>query len=171
MKKFLLFTLMLVAAHIVTYYVFGALAYQLITKQFYQGENPTFIFMRTESDPLLWQHAMAWMLPGQALRGILMGFALLPFMKTLVDMGVVKRALALASLYFIFSHLSAAGPTTSNVEGFIYFRPEYFNARIFLLTQPEIIFQALGLGFCFSLLMDIKGIRGQYSPTSEQIAE
>ncbi|MBN1429216.1 MAG: hypothetical protein JXB07_12650 [Anaerolineae bacterium] len=170
MKKFLLFTLMLTLAHIITYYVFGALAYELFTKQFYQGENPTFIFMRTESDPLLWQHTMAWMLPGQALRGILMALALLPFMKTLVDMNVAKRALALASIYFVFSHLSAAGPTTSNIEGFIYFRPEYFNARIFLLTQPEIIFQALGLGICFSLLIHIKRIRRQFNPTSDQAA-
>ena len=155
MKKLFIFTLVLAIAHIITYVVIGALAYELLTKQFYMGETPTFAFMRTESEPLLWQHTMTWMLPGQALRGVLMALALLPFMKTLVDMGMVKRALALASLYFVFSHLSAAGPTTSNIEGFIYFRPEFFTTQIFLLTQPEIIVQALGLGFCFSLGLNI----------------
>jgi hypothetical protein len=53
MKRYLLFVLFFTIAHILTYLVVGALAYQFLTKQFYQGEVPTFIFMRTESEPQL----------------------------------------------------------------------------------------------------------------------
>lgn len=159
MKRHVLFVLFFTIAHILTYLVVGALAYEIITKQFYQGEVPTFIFMRTESDPQLWAHAMRWMIPGQAIRGIMMGLALLPFMAALVRSPILKRGLMISLVYFVFSHLSAAGPTTSNIEGFIYFRPEYFTTRTFLLTQPEIIVQSLALGFLFASLINIKGMR------------
>ena len=159
MKRYLLFVLFFTIAHILTYLVVGALAYQFLTKQFYQGEVPTFIFMRTESEPQLWAHAMKWMIPGQLIRGIIMGLALLPFMAVLVRSSVLRRGLMISLIYFVFSHLSAAGPTTSNIEGFIYFRPEYFTTRTFLLTQPEIIVQSLALGLLFALFTNIKGIR------------
>jgi hypothetical protein len=159
MKRYLLFVLFFLIAHVLTYLVVGALAYQFLTKQFYQGEVPAFIFMRTESEPELWAHAMKWMIPGQLIRGITMGLALLPFMAVLVRSSVLKRGLMISLIYFVFSHLSAAGPTTSNIEGFIYFRPEYFTTRIFLLTQPEIVVQSLALGLLFALFTNIKGIR------------
>lgn len=159
MKRYVLFILFFTIAHILTYLVVGALAYEFITKQFYQGEVQTFIFMRTESEPQLWAHVMKWMIPGQVIRGIIMGLALLPFMAVLVRSPVLKRGLMISLIYFVFSHLSAAGPTTSNIEGFIYFRPEYFTTRTFLLTQPEIIVQSLALGFLFALFINIKGIR------------
>jgi hypothetical protein len=159
MKKCVLFVLFFTIAHLLTYLVVGALAYQFLTRQFYQGEVPTFIFMRTESEPQLWAHAMRWMIPGQVIRGIIMGLALLPFMAVLVRSSIPRRGLMIFLIYFVFSHLSAAGPTTSNIEGFIYFRPEYFTARTFLLTQPEIIVQSLALGFLFALFINIRAVR------------
>lgn len=163
MKKYVLFVLFFVIAHVSTYFIIGALAYELLTKQFYQGDVPTFIFMRTEAEPELWAHVMTWMLPGQIVRGILMGMALLPFLKLLTERSIVERSLIISLVYFVFSHVSSTGPTTSNIEGFIYFRPEYFNARIFFFTQPEIIVQALALGFVFSALINIKGIRRHFA--------
>jgi hypothetical protein len=53
MKKHALFILILTAAHVVTYFIFGALAYELLTKQFYQGENPTFVFQRNRGSGLM----------------------------------------------------------------------------------------------------------------------
>ena len=159
MKRVALFVLFLAIAHILTYYVIGALAYEFITKQFYQGAAPAFAFMRTESEPALWSHVMLWMLPGQVARGILMGLALLPFVAVLLKQSPPIRALTISLVYFVFAHLSAAGPTTSNIEGFIYFRPEYFTLKTFMFTQPEIILQALALGFLFSYAITIKGIQ------------
>ena len=159
MKKIAIFTLVFAAIHIITYFLVGGLAYQLITKQFYEGETPVFIFMRTEAEPELWSHVMRWMLPGQALRGVLMGLVLAPFAERLLAWSVLQRGLSVSALYFVFAHLSAAGPTTSNIEGFIYFRPELFTARIFLLTQPEIVIQALALGFLFAGALGIPRIR------------
>ena len=106
MKRYVLFILFLTIAHIITYLVVGALAYEFITKQFYQGEVPTFIFMRTESEPQLWAHAMRWMIPGQLIRGVIMGLALLPLMAVLVRASILKRGLIISLIYFVFSHLS-----------------------------------------------------------------
>lgn len=158
-KKYSLFTLSFTMAHVFTYYIIGAIAYFLLTKQFYTGEVPTFIFMRTESNPESWSHVMRWMLPGQILRGILMALPLLFFYRQLINFPIVKRSLCITLIYFIYAHISAAGPTTSNIEGFIYFKPEFLTAKIFLLTQPEIILQALGLGFVFSGILSIPIIK------------
>jgi hypothetical protein len=168
MKRYVLFILLFTVAHLLTYLVVGALAYEFITKQFYQGQVPTFIFMRTESEPQLWAHAMRWMIPGQLIRGIIMGLALLPFMAVLVRSSILQRGLMISLMYSVFSHLSAAGPTTSNIEGFIYFRPEYFTTKTFLLTQPEIIVQSLALGFLFALFTNIKGIRRNLEKSENQ---
>jgi hypothetical protein len=161
-KKSLIFISIFTISHIITYYIVGALAYALITNQFYSGETPSFIFMRTESNPELWSHVMLWMLPGQILRGILMSLPLLLIIDPIMSFSKIKRALFVSFLYFIFSHLSAAGPTTSNIEGFIYFKPVYFTASIFFLTQPEIILQSLGLGFIFSIIISIKKIKHNF---------
>jgi hypothetical protein len=88
-----------------------------------------------------------------------MGLALLPFMAVLGRSSTLKRGLIISLVYFIFSHLSAAGPTTSNIEGFLCFRPEYFTTRTFLLAQPEIIVQSLALGLLLAMFTNIKGIR------------
>lgn len=161
-KKSLIFTSIFTLSHVISYYIIGALAYALITKQFYSGDIPTFIFMRTESNPELWSHTMLWMFPGQILRGILMSLPLLLIIDPIMSFSKIKRALFIAFLYFMFSHLSGSGPTTSNIEGFIYLRPEYFTTQIFLLTQPEIILQSSGLGFIFSIIISIKKIKNNF---------
>jgi hypothetical protein len=166
MKRIVVFTLLFAAVHIVTYFLVGALAYELITNQFYEGDSPVFAFMRTEGEPDLWAHTMRWMLPGQVLRGVLMGLALAPFATRLLSLSVPLRGLSISALYFVFAHVSAAGPTTSNIEGFIYFRPEFFSTRIFLLTQPEIVLQALALGFLFAGATAIPRVRVHLQPPS-----
>jgi hypothetical protein len=155
--------------HAITYFIAGALAYEFITKQFYQGDMPTFAFMRSESDSQQWSHVMTWMLPGQLLRGALMGLVLLPFMGLLMRMPLIQKGFVIAALYFVFSHLAAAGPTPSNIEGFIYFKPEFFSAKTFFYTQPEIAVQSLGLGFLFAAVLAMKGIRTQLEPSRRTV--
>lgn len=150
-KKYIAFSFKFMVAHVLTYFVAGALAYQLLTKNFYQGVDAVFkVFMRTESEPFLWDHVMTWMIPGQIVRGILMGTALFPFIEVLKSWKYWKRVLVLFGIYIVFAHLSATGPTTSNIEGLIYLRPEIMNWKIFFATQPEIIVQGLILAMSIS---------------------
>jgi hypothetical protein len=79
-KQFLIFSGKVILVHVVTYLIVGAVAYQLITKQFYEGANPIFsTFMRTQAEPHLWAHVMTWFIPGQILRGLLIAVVLYPF--------------------------------------------------------------------------------------------
>ena len=156
MLKRVLYVLFFMLAHLFTYLVIGSLAYLFITKQFYGAVDPVFSFMRTESQPELWKHVMTWLFPGQVLRGILMGIALLPFMSFFSKISVVRGGFTIASFYFIFSSLAATSPNVSNIEGLIYLLPEYINLKTFFLTQPEMIIQALALGFLFCWFLKAK---------------
>lgn len=156
MLKRVLYVLFFMLAHLFTYLVIGSLAYHFITKQFYGAVDPVFYFMRTESQPELWKHVMTWILPGQIFRGILMGIALLPFMSFFSKISATKGGFIIAGLYYVFSSLSASSPKVSNVEGLIYLLPEYINLKTFFLTQPEMIIQALALGFLFCWFLKAK---------------
>ena len=145
-KKFLIFAGKVMAAHTVTYLVVGAVAYFLLTRQFYEGPNPLFAaFMRTQAEPDLWAHAMTWQIPGQLLRGLLIAAALYPFFDTLASWSFSKRFLSISSLYLVLGFWATAGPVVGSIEGLIYLRPA-FTPYVHLMVQPEIIAQGLALG-------------------------
>jgi hypothetical protein len=129
---------------VATYLVAGFLAYALLTKRFYVGENAIFAgFLRSEADPALWRHVMTWQFPILFARGFLIALALLPFRETLSSFAPAKRVLTLFVLFFVLLHLAAAAPSPSNLEGIVYMRPEFIGVAPFLLTQPEMILQSL----------------------------
>lgn len=145
LKRFTVFAAKVSAAQVVTYFVAGAIFYQLLTKDYYTGPNPIFAaFMRTEAEPELWAHVMRWFLPAQILRGILMAAVLYPLFDTLKTWSFRKRFLWIASLYLVFSLWAAAGAAPGGIEGMVYLRPP-LTGLIHLKVQPEIIFQGLGL--------------------------
>jgi len=143
MKTFLRFAVKVTVAHVVTYFVAGALAYQLLTKPFYVGPDAVFAsFMRTEADPALWSHVMRWFLPGNMLRGILMALALFPFLDRLTSWPFGKRFLSLAGLYLIFGFWATAVAAPGTLEGMVYMRPE-ITPYAHVTVQPEIVVQGL----------------------------
>jgi hypothetical protein len=126
------------------YLVAGAIAYQFLTKRLYIGEDAIFAgFLRSEADPTLWRHVMAWQFPVLLVRGIFISLALLPFRAALSSFALGKRVLTLFVLSFVLLHLAAAAPSPSNLEGIVYMRPEFIGVGPFLLTQPEMILQSL----------------------------
>ena len=145
MNRFFTFAGKVTVAHVVTYFIAGAVAYPFLTKQFYVGTDPLFaVFMRTQAEPDLWRHAMAWLIPGQVLRGVLMAAALYPFFDGLNKWTFRKRFLSLAGIYLVFAFWSSAVAAPGTIDGMIYMRPE-FTAFAHLAVQPEIIAQGLGL--------------------------
>jgi hypothetical protein len=132
------------AIYALAYLVVGAIAYQLITKQFYVGDNPIFnAYLRSESNAAEWAHTNLWLIPGLLLRALLISLVLLPFMETLKKMAFWKRTGVIFALMFVLIHIAAAAPSPSNIEGLIYMKPQLTGATSFLLTQPEMIGQCL----------------------------
>ena len=143
MKRLYSFAGKVTIAHVVTYFVLGAVAYPLLTKPFYVGENPIFdTFMRTEAEPDLWRHVMIWFVPGQILRGLLLAVALYPFLDTLMGWRFRKRFLSIAMLYIVFGFWAATVAAPGTIEGMIYMRPE-ITGITHLIVQPEIVVQGL----------------------------
>lgn len=142
-RKLVNFAIKVTIAHTVTYFLVGAIAYQLLTKPLYIGEYAVMsTFMRTEAEPELWRHVMVWFLPAQILRGLLMAIALFPFLDTIVNWNLAKRFIVIAGIYLVFGFWASAVAAPGTIEGLVYLRPE-FTLSVHLKVQPEIIAQGL----------------------------
>jgi hypothetical protein len=147
LRRFSVFAGKVTAAHVTTYFLAGALAYNLLTKQYYTGPNPLFgSFMRTEAEPVLWAHVVRWFLPAQILRGLLMAAVLYPLFDTLKTWTFGKRFLLIAGLYLVLGFWGATVAAPGTIEGMVYLRP-FISPKVHLTVQPEIIGQGLGLAF------------------------
>ncbi len=156
MKRFLSFATKIIIAHTVTYFIVGAIAYQLLTKSLYEGPDPVFAsFMRTPVDADAWRHVMIWFLPAQVLRGFIMALALYPFYETLIGWSIKKRFVALAGIYLIFGYWASAVAAPGTIDGLVYMRPE-FTTRTHLIVQPEIIVQGTALAGWIALWLERK---------------
>lgn len=143
-KNNFLFVIKSTVTYALAYLVSGGLAYQLITKQFYVGDNPIFAgYLRSEANAAEWAHTSVWLVPGLLLRGLLISLVLLPFAETLRKIGFTKRVGLIFALMFVLIHLAAAAPSPSNIEGLVYMKPQFIGVGSFLLTQPEMILQCL----------------------------
>lgn len=151
LKLFLQATLL----YVFSYLLSGGVFYQLITKQFYVGSHPIFAgFLRSEANAEEWAHVSVWMGPALLTRSAMIVAVLLPFVDTLRALAATRRVALIFTQLFVMTHLAAAAPSPSNLEGLIYLRPEYLGVVPFLLTQPEMIAQcllfALGLSWLVS---------------------
>jgi hypothetical protein len=146
-KRFATYAAKVVAAHVTTYFLAGAIAYPLLTKEFYVGPNPIFAtFLRTEAEPELFRHAVHWFLPAQILRGFLIAAVLYPFFDTLRAWSFRKRFLSIAALYLVLGFWAAPVPAPGTLEGMVYMRP-FITPMVHLKVQAEIVLQGLGLAF------------------------
>ena len=153
MTKFIRVSVVFVLSHTLSYLIVGAIAYQLFYKPFWEGPNPLYApFLRTMADPALWEQAMAWQIPGQLLRGLLMALVLIPVLPKLEEISFTQRYVFIAGLFFVFTHLAATAPSPANIEGAIYMRPE-FVLPAFWACQPEIIAHSLLAGFLIAKFM------------------
>lgn len=142
-RKNILFILSIIISYTLSYLIAGGIAYQLITKQFYVGDNALFAtYLRSEANKGEWAHVNEWMIPILLLRGLLIGFALLAFADALRRMSSTKRIAVLFLLSYLLLHLVAAAPSPGNLEGFVYMKPNLMTLQSFLATQPEMLLQS-----------------------------
>lgn len=143
-KQQLRFLIKSTSVYSLAYLIPGAIAYQLLTKQFYVGDDAIFAaYLRSESNPAEWAHTNAWIVPGLLFRAALISLVLLPFAWTLKQMSFLRRTGVAFALTFVMLHLAAAAPSPSNVEGLIYMKPALVSVKSFLITQPEMMLQCL----------------------------
>ena len=160
-KRFLIFSGKVIIAHVVTYFIVGAFAYQFLTKKFYVGANPIFsTFMRTQSEPDMWSHVMTWFIPGQILRGLLIAAVLYPFFDTLKQWDFWRRFLSIAGVYLVLGFWASTVAAPGTIDGIIYMRPE-ITLYAHMIVQPEIVVQGLSLGAWVALWLGRKNYKFQ----------
>ena len=133
-------------AHVVTYIAVGALAYPLLTQEFFEGTNALAArVMRTPAEPALWAHVIRWMLPFQVLRGVLIATVLYPFLDAIVQWSYGKRVLGLAGLYVVLGQWASTVAGSGTIEGWLILRPEF--------TSPDVVVKPVGEGLVQGLAL------------------
>ena len=139
MKRFVAFAGRVTVAHVVTYIAVGALAYPLLTREFFEGSaGLASQVMRTPAEPALWVHVTRWMLPFQVLRGVLIALVLYPFLETLTRWSYTKRLAGIAGLYVVLGQWASTVAGSGTIEGWLILRPEF--------TTPSVVVKAMGEG-------------------------
>jgi hypothetical protein len=146
MKRFLGFAGRVTVAHVVTYIAVGALAYPLLTREFFEGSAGLAAqVMRTPAEPALWAHVTRWMLPFQVLRGVLIALVLYPFLGTITRWSYAKRLAAIAGLYIVLGQWASTVAGSGTIEGWLILRPEF--------TSPNVVVKAMGEGLVQGLAL------------------
>ncbi len=140
LKSFLKFALIVVIAQVVTYYFAGIIAQNVLgANQFYPPSPTAISYLRDPHDPTL----QAWILPAQALRGLLFAVILFPFWKRIMELGVLRGGLLVGGFVFVAGYVAASG---GMIEHFVYFKAEDYPALFAAITFVEILIQTAIMG-------------------------
>lgn len=139
-KSFLKFALIVMIAQVVTYYFAGIIAQTVLgANQFYPPSPTAISYLRDPHDPGL----QIWILPAQALRGLLFALILFPFKKQILEFGILRGGLIIAGFIFVAGYVAASG---GMIEHFVYFKPEDYPVRFAIITFVEILIQTAIMG-------------------------
>ena len=130
------FLLRTTLVHVLTYLVIGALSYRLLARPLWEGAA-RLPGMRDLQSPAV----QALILPGQVLRGLLLGLAFLPLRTFLLGSGRAG-GLILASLLLLLGSLAGI---SGQIEIWLY--TTGFHPKLFLAHLPETILQSLAFGY------------------------
>lgn len=140
LKTFLKFTVFVIISQIVTYYIAGIIAQVgLGASEFYPPSARAISYLRDPHDPAM----QLWILPAQALRGLLFALVLYPFRQRILGMGKWVGGLAITAVIFIMGYVAASG---GMIEHFVYFNPADYPVKFAIITFVEILIQTLLMG-------------------------
>lgn len=140
MKSFLKFALVVIVSQVITYYLAGIVAQLALgANEFYPPSPNAIRYLRDPHDPSL----QLWILPAQALRGLLFAVALFPFRQRIQELGTWSGGLAILGFIFIAGYVAASG---GMVEHFVYFNPADYPPKFAAITFVEVLIQALLMG-------------------------
>ena len=139
-KTFPKFALIVIMMQVVTYYFAGIIAQVLLgASQFYPPSPKAISYLRDPHDPGL----QLWILPAQALRGLLFALVLFPFRKRILELGALRGGLLIAGFVFIAGYVAASG---GMIEHFVYFKPADYPVKFAAITFGEILIQTIIMG-------------------------
>jgi len=150
--EYVKFSLFYILSHGVSYLIAGAIALR-ISKDIYENRKRLCNFLRDMANEEERNRISFCFIPAQILRGLLMSIVLYPFLNVLVDLSYGTKFLFFSSLVFIYTHIAAASPFIDNIEGYVYFKSEYFNKKAFLKFQLEMAIYSILFGIIISLLI------------------
>jgi hypothetical protein len=136
LARFALFAVRVTVLHILTYYIIGGPWYHAVTHRYYEGPNALPTLRNPNSD-----HVMKWILPAQALRGVLHAIALYPLRRALLDLGR-WGGLAIASILLLIGAVAGISGVMEQLVFTTTASPE-----VFIATLPEIIVQTILFGY------------------------
>ena len=140
LKSFLKFALIMIITQVVTYYFAGIIAQLVLgANQFYPPSPQAISYLRDPHDPSL----QIWILPAQALRGLLFSLVLFPFRKQIVEFGILRGGLMVAGFVFVAGYVAASG---GMIEHFVYFKAADYPVKFAVITFIEILIQVVIMG-------------------------
>jgi len=139
-KSFFKFALILAVVQMVTYFVAGIIAQNILgANQFYPPSPNAISYLRDPHD----FGVQIWICPAQALRAGLFALVLVPFRKLIMASGIVRGGLLVAGFVFIAGYVAASG---GMIEHFVYFKAADYPAKFALITFIEILIQVAIMG-------------------------
>jgi hypothetical protein len=139
-RSFLKFVLIVVIAQVVTYFFAGIVAQNLLgASQFYPPYPTAITYLRDPHDPGL----QVWIIPAQALRGLLFALVLFPLKERIMQLGILRGGLIVAGFVFIAGYVAASG---GMIEHFVYFKAEDYPVAFAMITFVEILIQTAIMG-------------------------
>jgi len=139
-KSFFKFALILAVVQMVTYFVAGIIAQNILgANQFYPPSPNAISYLRDPHD----FGVQIWIFPAQALRAVLFALVLFPFRKLIMASGIVRGGLLVAGFVFIAGYVAASG---GMIEHFVYFKAADYPAKFALITFIEILIQVAIMG-------------------------
>jgi hypothetical protein len=137
-KSFLKFALIVLIAHIVTYFIAGIIAQLVLgANEFYPPSPHAISYLRDPHDPSL----QIWILPAQALRGLLYALALFPLRKRFIEMSTWAGGFMFGTIIFLIGYVAASGGI---IEHFVYFNEYPFKFAV--ISFFEILIQVVLMG-------------------------
>jgi hypothetical protein len=109
-KSFLKFALIVLIAHIVTYLIAGIIAQLILgASEFYPPSPNAISYLRDPHDPVV----QIWILPAQALRGLLFALALFSFRRRFMELGSWAGGFMFGAVIFVIGYIAASGGMSS----------------------------------------------------------
>lgn len=129
-KKLLVYFLVFVFSHIISYFFAGMISHALGVFDFYPPSPKALSYLRNPYDSLVWK----LMFPAQILRGSLYAIAILPLLDWIKKQSQLKGGLVIGTIIFLVGYVAASGGL---IEHEVFFTE--YPVRFALISFVEIL--------------------------------
>lgn len=136
-------TIQFIFSHLSAYILVSIPYFQLIMKDYYEGENAVFpLFLITANDGAAWSRAMTWLFPTLIIQAILMVSFLLVIWDWFRAQTFDKQMFVLVWMRTVLGGIASISPAVGSLEGMVFLIPEV-SISIHLYVIFEIFLQSL----------------------------